>query len=52
MNFEEAIRDRMRKLQSMGIRHIGYYPDDFIQNHPDLEKLRQGISLAEYPYRR
>ena len=48
----QRIRDRMRKLQSMGIRHIGYYPDDFIQNHPDLEKLRQGISLAEYPYRR
>ncbi len=48
----QQIRDRMRKLQSMGIRHIGYYPDDFIQNHPDLENLRQGISLAEYPHRR
>jgi biofilm PGA synthesis lipoprotein PgaB len=37
----------MRWLQSLGVRHIGYYPDDFIRGHPELEALRQGISLAD-----
>ena len=38
---------KMRWLQSLGVRHLGYYPDDFIRNHPDLRALRRGISLAE-----
>jgi biofilm PGA synthesis lipoprotein PgaB len=38
----------MRWLQSLGVRHIGYYPDDFIRGHPELQMLRQGISLADH----
>ncbi len=37
-----------RWLQSLGVRHIGYYPDDFINGHPELETLRQAISLADH----
>jgi biofilm PGA synthesis lipoprotein PgaB len=37
----------MRWLQSLGVRHLGYYPDDFIGNQPRLDDLRQGISLAD-----
>ena len=48
----ERLARRMRSLQSHGIRHLAYYPDDFIVGHPELETLRQGISLAMYPYRR
>jgi biofilm PGA synthesis lipoprotein PgaB len=43
---QELLRT-MRWLQSLGVRHIGYYPDDFIGGHPELETLRQGISLAD-----
>jgi biofilm PGA synthesis lipoprotein PgaB len=38
----------IRWLQSLGVRHFGYYPDDFIGGHPDLETLRQAISLADH----
>jgi biofilm PGA synthesis lipoprotein PgaB len=41
------LRGTMRWLQSLGVRHLGYYPDDFITGHPDAEQLRLGISLAE-----
>ncbi len=43
------LRDTMRWLQSRGVKHLGYYPDDFIRGEPELETFRQGISLAEYP---
>jgi biofilm PGA synthesis lipoprotein PgaB len=39
----------MRWLQAQGIRHIGYYPDDSVEGLPELEELRQGISLAQFP---
>ncbi len=42
---------QMRWLQAAGVRHLAYYPDDFIANSPDLEQIRQGISLADYPFR-
>ena len=43
------LRQTMRWLQSQGVRHLGYYPDDFITGQPDFDQLRQGISLAEHP---
>jgi biofilm PGA synthesis lipoprotein PgaB len=43
----ERLRWTMRWLQSEGVRHLGYYPDDFIGDRPRLEDLRQGISLAD-----
>ena len=42
----------MRMLQSSGIRHFAWYPDDFIAGKPDLETLREGASLADYTHRR
>jgi biofilm PGA synthesis lipoprotein PgaB len=41
----------MRRLQAAGVKHLAYYPDDFITNRPALEQIRQGISLADYPFR-
>ena len=41
------LRATMRWLQSLGVRHLGYYPDDFITGHPDVQQLRLGMSLAE-----
>ena len=45
------LRDTMRYLQSQGIRNLAYYPDDFIRGHPRLDALKEGISLAEFPWR-
>ncbi|MET0503807.1 MAG: poly-beta-1,6-N-acetyl-D-glucosamine N-deacetylase PgaB [Luteibacter sp.] len=42
---------RMRAVQAQGARHIGYYPDDFLHDHPDLETIRPFISASDYPYR-
>lgn len=43
------LRRTMRWLQAHGIKHIAYYPDDFIAGYPDVVELRRGISLAQYP---
>ena len=39
----------MRWLQSQGVKHLAYYPDDFLSNAPPLDALRAGMSLAEQP---
>ncbi|MCH7980620.1 MAG: poly-beta-1,6-N-acetyl-D-glucosamine N-deacetylase PgaB [Proteobacteria bacterium] len=44
--------DQMRRLRAAGVKHLAYYPDDFIGNRPELEEIRQAISLANYPFRR
>ncbi len=41
----------MRKLQALGIRNLAYYPDDFIADHPSLDAMRRGMSIATYPRR-
>jgi biofilm PGA synthesis lipoprotein PgaB len=41
------LRETMRWLQSLGVRHLGYYPDDFIAGHPEFEELRLGMSLTD-----
>jgi biofilm PGA synthesis lipoprotein PgaB len=43
--------EQMRRLQAAGVKHLAYYPDDFIASRPALEQIRQGISLADYPFR-
>lgn len=43
------IRDTLRMLQSLGVRNLAYYPDDFVQGHPNLDALRQGMSIATFP---
>jgi biofilm PGA synthesis lipoprotein PgaB len=40
------LRQKFRWLQSLGVRHLGYYPDDFITGHPRLDDVRLGLSLA------
>jgi biofilm PGA synthesis lipoprotein PgaB len=43
------LKATMRRLQALGIRHLAYYPDDYVQNHPELRELRQGLSIASFP---
>jgi biofilm PGA synthesis lipoprotein PgaB len=43
------LKATMRRLQALGIRHLAYYPDDYVRNHPELGELRQGLSIASFP---
>ena len=43
------IRDTMRWLQSLGVRHLAYYPEDFVRGHPEVSALKNGMSVATFP---
>ncbi len=32
-------------LQSAGVRHLGYYPDDFLNDQPSLDTVRRALSV-------
>ncbi len=36
----------VRILREEGIQHIGYYPDDFHSNHPDIKVMRPVFSVS------
>jgi biofilm PGA synthesis lipoprotein PgaB len=40
----------MRYLQSLGVRNLAYYPDDFVEGHPALQPLREGMSITVFPF--
>ncbi len=42
---------QMQRLQLAGVRHFGYYPDNFFQDQPPAAVLRGEMSLNTYPYR-
>ena len=41
----KTLAEQMYRLQTKGIRHIGYYPDDFARNHPDISTIFPSFSL-------
>lgn len=43
---------QMRMLQRLGAVNFGYYPDNFVGNHPQADELHRAISMQTYPYRR
>lgn len=45
-----ALAAQMRLLQIEGVRHLAYYPDDFIAGHPDADVLRKVFSLSIFPH--
>ncbi|MBK9130288.1 MAG: poly-beta-1,6-N-acetyl-D-glucosamine N-deacetylase PgaB [Gammaproteobacteria bacterium] len=44
------LRAQMDLLRRLGVRHLGYYPDDFIAGRPDIAGIRPAMSLSTYPY--
>ncbi len=44
------ILNQMEMLQLQGGLHVGYYPEDFMGRHPDIQKIFKGITLQDYPY--
>ena len=47
---DETLRRQMRLLQVLGVRHYGYYPEDFVAGRPDITRIRPFLSLATHPY--
>ncbi len=47
---DEELKAQVRLLQSAGVRHLGYYPDDFLGNQPALEAAREAMSARQFPY--
>jgi biofilm PGA synthesis lipoprotein PgaB len=46
----ERINALARRLQAQGVRHLAWYPDDFIGDHPRLPEARAGMSARGFPY--
>ena len=46
---DSRLAEWMRVLQLNGSKHYGYYPDDFINNQPDLSRIRPEFSSYWYP---
>ncbi len=46
----EVLAHEMRLLMRQGALNFGYYPDDFVADHPDQKLLHGAFSLQSYPY--
>ncbi|AIR03546.1 outer membrane N-deacetylase [Cedecea neteri] len=46
---DKQLVEWMQLLQLNGVKHYGYYPDDFINNQPDISHIRPEISSYWYP---
>ena len=46
----ERLRAQVRSLQAQGVRHLAWYPDDFIGDHPSVEDARAAMSARDFPY--
>jgi biofilm PGA synthesis lipoprotein PgaB len=40
-----ALREQMQRLRMAGVKHLGYRPDQFMVNQPDLAVLRDVMSM-------
>lgn len=43
----ETLLHQMKFLASNGVRNFGYYPDDFLTNHPNINIIKEGISIQQ-----
>ena len=41
----EEMASTIKSLYQQGVMHVGYYPDDPIQDHPDTTQMRQVFDL-------
>jgi biofilm PGA synthesis lipoprotein PgaB len=46
----KVLGHQLQVLTNAGAKHVGYYPDDFVQNSPDMESIRPYISSRNFPY--
>lgn len=45
-----VLLEQVRTLQAAGVRHLAWYPDDFIADHPHWGDVRAAMSAREFPY--
>ncbi|AUD78758.1 poly-beta-1,6-N-acetyl-D-glucosamine N-deacetylase PgaB [Kangiella profundi] len=43
--------EQIKQALLQGFINIAYYPDDFINNHPQLKQIIQGVSTSSFPQR-
>jgi biofilm PGA synthesis lipoprotein PgaB len=48
----DVLAAHMRLLLKNQVNHMGYYPDDFLNNRPELQAIRPVFSLQIFPYKR
>lgn len=46
---DSQLAEWMRVLQLNGVKNYGYYPDDFLNNQPDISRIRPEFSSYWYP---
>ena len=44
------LKEHFRLLMRNGVKHIGYYPDGFLNNEPKLSMIKSSISLSVFPF--
>lgn len=47
----DVLAAKMQLLKQHGVRNFGYYPEDFVQDYPDVSVIRPAMSLSPNPYR-
>lgn len=47
---DETLVSQFKHLLDSDALHIGYYPDNFIRNQPNLEQIRPYMSARSFPY--
>jgi biofilm PGA synthesis lipoprotein PgaB len=47
---DAVLKQQMQVLTKAGARHVGYYPDDFLKNQPEMEAVRPYVSARNFPY--
>lgn len=47
----DVLLQQMKTVLKHGFIHFAYYPDDFIDNHPELKQIIKGISINTFPQR-
>lgn len=46
----DVIKEEMQILERAGAHHFGYYPDNFLNNQPEMDAIRPHISSRSFPY--
>lgn len=47
---DDTLKAQARQLLARGVRHLGYYPDRFLEDAPPLDDAREAMSVREFPY--
>ena len=46
----ERLQAQVRRLLAQGVRHVGWYPDDFVADRPGTADARAAMSARSFPY--